>query len=68
MKIRGRLAWRDLGAGFWVVETPAGEVVVLGAVDGKLAGREVVVEGEADEGFGVHMRGEAVRVRAVRSA
>jgi hypothetical protein len=37
-------------------------------VPGDLAGREVVAEGDADEGFGVQMRGPAMRVRAVRAA
>lgn len=66
MRWTGRLERRALEGGTWVLHTPRGPVVVLGAVDPALDGAEVVVDGEAIESFGIAMLGPQVEARSVR--
>ena len=65
----GVLRREDIGPGIWRLHLDRGAPLVLrGAIPAELAGRRVVVEGEREEGFGLEMAGEAIRVRAVRAA
>lgn len=62
---KGRLERRDLEGGIWVLHTPDGEVTLRGHVPKDLAGAEVVVEGERDDGFGFDMTGPAAAVKRI---
>lgn len=67
-RLTGRLERRDLGTGVWILHTPSGEVALYGDVPHALAGQQVEVEGESNEGFGIAMTGPAVTVWSVRKA
>ena len=68
MKKSGRLEYRDLGPGQWVLHTHRGEVALYGDIDRSLDGRQVEVEGAAADA-GIGMVGDASmdvsRVRAI---
>jgi hypothetical protein len=63
---RGRLRYRAVEGGTWVLETSRGEVVLVGAVPKGLDGATVEVEGEEIESFGIAMAGPQVQVRRVK--
>ena len=65
MTIRGKLERRDLEGGTWVLVAGREQWVLVGEVPAALAGREVEVEGDKDEGFGLFMQGPQLRVRRI---
>jgi hypothetical protein len=68
MSWKGRLEFRDLGPGQWVLRTRKGDVALFGDIDAALDGREVIVEGDAVDGFSNTMAASsAVTVRSVRA-
>lgn len=68
MTARGRLERNALEGGGWVLVTGKERYVLIGDVPAGLAGRDVIVDGELDEGFGIFMQGPQLRVRTVRTA
>ncbi len=69
MTWRGRLERRDLGTGVWVLHTTDGTVALYGDVPGELDGKAVEVTGQAVDGMGIGMTGDAmVQVDRVKPA
>ncbi len=68
MTVRGRLEKNRLEGGTWVLTAGKERFVLVGVVPGDLDGREVIVDGEREEGFGIFMQGPQLRVTAVRPA
>jgi len=71
MKVRGRITFRDLGAGAWMLEAEDGRRYQLEDVQGELLreGAQVVVEGEVDAGaVTTVMAGPVLRVRRLHAA
>ena len=66
MTLRGRLDRREIEGGSWVLVTPTGDWVLLGQVSAGLSGKNVEVEGDKHEGFGLFMQGPQLTVRTVR--
>jgi len=66
MRWQGRLEHVDLEGGLWQIRAKEGTFTLRGRVPPGLAGRDVEVEGELDEGFGFSMTGPAIAVRNVR--
>ena len=66
MKLKGRLAFRDLGAGAWVLDAEDGKHYELHGIDPKALkeGARVEVEGELDGGSAsTAMAAPALRVK-----
>ncbi len=69
MTLRGKVQYRDLEGGVWVLEGQDGRTYQLAGGDRKLKqdGREVEVEGDEDAaGFTAGMVGPLLRVRKYR--
>jgi hypothetical protein len=64
----GRLEHRDLEGGVWMLHARGETFTLRGKVPADLDGKQVEVEGEADDGFGFDMAGPAIAVRTVRKA
>jgi hypothetical protein len=68
MKYTGKLEFQDLGAGQWVLRTDHGITSLFGDIDKSLEGKDVVVEGHAEEGVSSSMAShDAILVRSIRA-
>ncbi len=67
MTRRGRVRHEAVEGGTWILETRDGAYVLLGSVPSALDGREVEVEGEDVESFGIAMAGPQFEVRSIRA-
>ncbi|HMK74277.1 MAG TPA: hypothetical protein VK454_13110 [Myxococcaceae bacterium] len=71
MKVKGRIAFADLGAGAWTLEADDGRRYQLLGAKGDLLreGAQVVVEGEVDTGaVSTAMAGPVLRVHRWHAA
>lgn len=67
MKKQGKLEFKDLGPGQWILHTGGGRVSLFGDIDQALDGAEVEVSGEAVEGASAGMvAADAMMVQSVR--
>lgn len=68
MKHTGKLEFRDIGPGQWLLHTDSGTKALFGDIDRALDGKNVEVTGEAAKGASAGMvTDNAVMVESVRA-